>query len=69
MDAARCHEILDKIYAGSYKGFDYAEDFADYEKMIVDAMAKDGGKPTLNLAGSANDYPPGIMVPVGSWNL
>lgn len=51
------------------KGFDYAEDFADYEKMIVDAMAKDGGKPTLNLAGSANDYPPGIMVPVGSWNL
>lgn len=51
------------------KGFDYAEDYADYEKLIADAMAKDGGKPTLNLNGSADDYPPGIMVPVGSWNL
>ena len=51
------------------KGFDYAEDFADYEKLIADAMAKDGGKPILTLNGSADDYPPGIMVPIGSWNL
>lgn len=51
------------------KGFDYAEDFNDYEKLIADAMAKDGGKQTLNLNGSSNSYPPGIMVPIGSWPL
>lgn len=51
------------------KGFDYAEDFNDYEKMIADQMAKDGGKQTLNLGGVSNNYPPGIMVPTGSWNL
>ena len=51
------------------KGMDYAEDFADYEKLIADAMAKDGGKPTLSMEGVANAYPPGIMVPLGSWNL
>lgn len=51
------------------KGFDYAEDFAEYERLVADAMARDGGKPTLNLDGYRNTLSPGIIVPTGSWNV
>lgn len=29
------------------KGFEYAESFASYERMVADAMARDGTKPTI----------------------
>lgn len=35
------------------KGFEYAESFASYERMVADAMARDGTKATLDLAGAA----------------
>jgi hypothetical protein len=50
------------------KGFDYAEDFATYEREVVNYMARDGGKLTLNMAGDP-EYRPFINVPDGSWNL
>lgn len=34
------------------KGFEYAESFASYERMVADAMARDGTKPMLDLGGS-----------------
>ena len=51
------------------KGFEYAEDFADYERQVMDAMGRDGGKPTLSLTGSTYDIAPVVIVPSGSWNL
>lgn len=51
------------------KGLDYAEDFNKYERLVVDAMARDGGKRMLNLNGGPEGYPPAILVPAGSWNL
>lgn len=51
------------------KGLDYAEDYAKYERMIADAMARDGGKSTLNMSGAKYDIQPGIFVPAGSWNV
>jgi len=50
------------------KGFDYAEDFATYEREVVNYMARDGGKLTVNMAGDGG-YRPFINVPSGSWNL
>jgi hypothetical protein len=52
-----------------HKGFEYAEDFADYERQVLDAMARDGGKPNLNMTGSTYDIQPVVIVPSGSWNL
>ena len=51
-----------------FKGFDYAEDFATYEREVVNYMARDGGKLTLNMSGDP-EYRPFINVPDGSWNL
>ena len=51
------------------KGLDYAEEFAKYERLVADQMARDGGKPTLNMAGPYRDYPFGVVVPLGSWNV
>jgi hypothetical protein len=50
------------------KGFDYAEDMETYEREVVNYMARDGGKLTLNMAGDP-EYRPFINVPDGSWNL
>lgn len=44
------------------KGLDYSQDFEDYEARVVDALARDGTKPRLNLAGSAID--PNIPVAI-----
>jgi hypothetical protein len=49
------------------KGLDYAEDFAEYERQINDAMGRDGGKAVLNLGGGYNDILPVVLVPTGSW--
>jgi hypothetical protein len=49
------------------KGLSYAEDFNKYEGLVVDQMARDGGKSRLNLGGGMNTFPAGILVPIGSW--
>lgn len=49
------------------KGFDYAEDFAKYERRINDAMARDGGKPILSANGVKYDIQPVVLVPTGSF--
>ena len=51
------------------KGLEYAEDFAKYERDVQDAMARDGGKPTLNMDGDSGDLQPVVVVPVGNWTL
>lgn len=51
------------------KGLEYAESYNKYERLVVDQMARDGGKSRLNLAGSYNDFPAGVLVPIGSWPL
>lgn len=50
------------------KGLDYAEDFATYERRVLDAMARDGGKRTLYTDSTKTDRAPGIVVPIGSWS-
>ena len=49
------------------KGLDYAEDFAKYERKIADAMARDAGKPKLNMDGATYEISPAVLVPRGSW--
>lgn len=51
------------------KKLDYTEDFLTYERMVADAMARDGTKPTLSLCGPVNDYRPFVVMPIGSWGL
>ena len=51
------------------KGLEYGEDFATYERMVNDAIARDGGRDVLNLDGARWDVPPGVLVPSGNWNL
>ena len=51
------------------KGFEYAEDFATYERRVMDAMTRDGGKDWLSLTNTKYDLMPGVVVPSGSWNL
>ena len=52
------------------KKLDYTEDFITYERMVADAMARDGTKQTLSLAGHNQDYNPAVVIaPIGSWNL
>lgn len=51
------------------KGFEYAEDFASYERRAMDLMAKDGGKDNLNLTGASYDIQPVVILPSGNWNL
>jgi|TARA_R110000824_G_scaffold18476_2_gene73135 hypothetical protein len=50
------------------KGLDYAEDFNAYETRVANAMARDGGKATLQLNSNQHDRIPGIFVPQGSWS-
>lgn len=38
------------------KGFEYSEEFLAYERQVADAMARDGTKQTLNLAGRDSGY-------------
>lgn len=51
------------------KGLEYAEVFNEYEGLVADAMARDGGKPKLNLGGGNTGYQPVVMVSSGSWPL
>ena len=51
------------------KGFDYAEDFAKYERRVEDALARDGSKPVLSMDGCPPAVYPGIIVPSGNWPI
>lgn len=49
------------------KGFEYAESFASYERMVADAMARDGTKPILDLGGPVDSgLPRAIPRVIGS---
>ena len=50
-----------------YKGLDYAEAKNKYELQVADAMARDAGKPVLNMNGGNIGYPAGVFVPLGGW--
>ena len=49
------------------KGLDYSEDYAKYERRVADSMARDAGKPRLNMNGAAFDIQPVVLVPRGSF--
>lgn len=51
------------------KGLEYSESYNKYERLVVDAMARDGGKSQLNLGGGMNTFPAGVLVPIGNWNV
>lgn len=51
------------------KGLEYAEDFNTYERRVMDALGRSGGRNRLNLDGARYDLYPVVMVPSGSWNL
>ena len=53
----------------SAKGLEYAEKFNTYERRVMDAIGRDGGRDTLNLADMKYDIYPGITVPSGSWSV
>ena len=49
------------------KGLDYSEDFTKYERRVMDAMTRDGGKPVLSMNGGCDEIAPVVLVPAGSW--
>jgi hypothetical protein len=51
------------------KGFDYAQDFEDYEALIKDAMGGDGGKRTLSMDNLTDDARPRVFVAAGNWSV
>ena len=50
-------------------GLSYAEEFARYEGLVKDAQVSDGTKQVIDMGGLPSKMKPGIMVPIGSWNL
>lgn len=51
------------------KGLSYAEEFASYEGIVADLIARDGTKPMLAMDGEGSRPRAGVFVPIGSWNL
>lgn len=51
------------------KGFEYAQDFADYKRLVADEIGRSGGKTTAILGGGVDEYSPVMIVPRGSWPL
>lgn len=51
------------------KGLEYAQEFADYEDFMADALARDGTKDAINMGSARYDIFPGILVPSGSWPI
>jgi hypothetical protein len=51
------------------KGLDYSEPFRDHELALHRALARDGGKPRLNLAGGVPIDPTAMNFPDGSWSI
>ena len=51
------------------KGLDYSEPFRDHEISLQRALARDGGKPRVNLAGGVPIDPTVTNFPDGSWSI
>jgi hypothetical protein len=51
------------------RSMDYAEEFRAFEMETETAIAKDGGKQTLRLAGNRRTGPVAPTTPEGSWSL
>lgn len=51
------------------KGLTYAEDFNSYERMVANAIGRDGTKRTLHMDDPIPEARPGIFIPPGSWPL
>lgn len=51
------------------KGLEYAEDFSTYEKMVQDALGREGIRKKLYMDSMPKESIPGIVVSQGSWNL
>jgi len=49
------------------KGLPYSEDQDKYEKRVLNAIARDGGRDSINLDDAKYDIFPGVVVPSGSW--
>ena len=52
------------------KGFDYAEDFVKYERMLATKSARQDSPQPVNMGDRYTGLDrPGIIIPAGSWNL
>lgn len=51
----------------SAKGFDYAEDFREYQMQVTNAIARDVERPTLDM-GRDSGSRSGVVIPIGSWD-
>lgn len=51
------------------KGLDFTAELTMYEARLGNEMARDGGKPVLDLNGKAQILMPGVMIPQGNWPL
>lgn len=49
------------------KGLDYAENFNTYEMQVAQAIARDGGKPTLQIGSAPRDGARRPLIPDGNW--
>lgn len=49
------------------KGFDYAEEYATYERQVATDFGRDGSKPTIDMSGARRAFDPVVIVPTGSW--
>jgi len=51
------------------KGLGYEEDFQSYEKMVENALGRQGIPRSIQMDGMTRDKTPGVVVPQGSWVL
>lgn len=51
------------------KGMDYSEEFSAYERLVGDALSRDGGKMDINMGGQGYNPLDPPMAAEGSWNL
>lgn len=51
------------------KGLDFTAELTMYETRLGNEMARDGGKPVIDLNGKAQILMPGVMIPQGNWPL
>lgn len=51
------------------KGLGYEEDFQTYEKMVENALGRQGIPKAVYMDGRTRDKTPGVVVPQGSWVL
>jgi hypothetical protein len=51
------------------KGLSYAEEFASYEELVKNEIGNNATKAVLSMDGVARGPRPGVIVPIGSWNL